>query len=123
MTGKIESNLIKRLHSLFELVVQEARSNQEFAQCLGEVLDAKVDGGSEAPRIRHRRKPPVLDPFAIFENGEKELRERLEHLDLDSLKDIVTANGMNRSKLAMRWKIEGSLVELIVEAAKTRAQR
>jgi hypothetical protein len=118
-----DARLIERLRSLVEVVVQEARSNQRFADRLGEALNANVDGASEDPRSRHRRKPPVLDPFAIYENSEQELRQSLEQLDLDGLKDIVAAHGMDRSRLAVRWKIEGRLVHLIIETVKTRARK
>ena len=118
-----DSKLIERLQALAEVIVQEARSNQRFAHRLSDALYPNGDGASEVPRSRHRRQPAVLDPFAVYDNSEQELRQSLEKLELDSLKDIVAAFGMDRSKLAMRWKIEGRLVDLIVDTVKTRAHK
>ncbi len=65
----------------------------------------------------------MLDPFTLYEIGERKLRKDLERLDVDSLKDIVAAYGMDRAKLAMRWKTESRLVDLIADSVKTRAHK
>lgn len=64
-----------------------------------------------------------MDPFALYEKGETELRRALEQLDVERLKDIVAEHGMDQARLAMRWKATPRLVELIVASVKSRAHK
>src|SRR5262249_17432711 len=72
---------------------------------------------------KHRRTPAVLDPFEEYKKGEAVLRERLTALNLDQLRDIVAQYGMDRSKLAMKWKDQGRLLDLIVSTVTSRSEK
>ena len=69
--------------------------------------------------------PPMpIDPFAAHGFGqEPELRRQLEQLDAEQLKDIIAEHGMDRAKLAMRWKTCARLIDLIVETVAARAKK
>ena len=71
----------------------------------------------------HRRAPAVLDPFAIYAEGEGALRQRLDELDTERLKDIIAEYGMDSAKLAMKWKAPRRLVELIVGTVRDRSRK
>lgn len=42
---------------------------------------------------------------------------------LDQLKDIVSENAMDSSKLALKWKSTGRLIELIVISVRSRVEK
>jgi hypothetical protein len=52
-----------------------------------------------------------------------EVRERLAALDLEQLRDIVAAGGMDRAGLAMKWKDRDRVVELIVDRVRDRSAK
>lgn len=60
----------------------------------------------------------------IYGNGGvPDLRARLGSLGIEELKDIVAEHGMDRSKLAMKWKAPDRLVDLIVDTVQQRAHK
>jgi hypothetical protein len=62
--------------------------------------------------------------MAVYrQEGEIALIRRLQELDLESLKDIVAEHGMDRSKLAMKWRKTDRLVDLIVETVSARSSK
>jgi len=115
--------LFKRIRALTKAIVEEASSNSEFAKRLGEAIGPDADTASQPLRKRHRRQPAVLDPFIQYEKGDQELRQSLERLGLENLKDIIAAYGMDRAKLAMNWKTKQRLVDLILATVKARSHK
>lgn len=113
-------NIEERLAFLFAEIQKEVRRNPDFAERIARVLDG--DGSTDLGRS-HRRTPGILDPFEVFRQGEEALRARLEGLDIEQLKDIVAEHGMDRSKLAMKWKTKDRLVSLIVSTVASRARK
>jgi hypothetical protein len=76
------------------------------------------------PRVRGGRRPPgPFDPYEIYTKGEDALRERLEACDVEQLKDIIAANGMDHDRLALRWKTPQRLIERIVETVVTQSEK
>lgn len=71
----------------------------------------------------HRRAPALFDPFAAYAQSEHMLRQRLNGLHIEQLKDMVAEHGMDSSKLAMKWKAPGRLVELIVGTVRERSRK
>ena len=115
----------ERLRALMELVIEEARSNPDFQRRLEQALAGRVvpTGAGNRRRGSHRRNPPSLDPFALYEQGEERLRDTLSDLDIELLKDIVAGYGMDRARLALRWRTPGRLIDLIVDTVKSRTQK
>ncbi len=109
---------IERIEAVFAEIVSEAKSNPEFAQRLETAL-------SGTPRMarRRRRAPGAVDPFALFAEGEDTLRQRLNELDIEQLKDIVAEHGMDQSRLAMKWRTPDRLIELIVNMVRDRSRK
>jgi hypothetical protein len=110
----------ERLASLFAEIQREVRRNPDFAERIAKALDADRP---EEPGRPHRRSPGVLDPFDLIQQGEEALKARLEGLDVEQLKDIVAEHGMDRSKLAMKWKTKDRLISLIVSIVASRARK
>lgn len=111
--------MLSKLEALFEEIVREAKENPEFASRLEESLQPKV-----APRRRGGRRPPgVLDPFAVHAEGEGRLRARLAALEIDQLKDIVAEHGMDKARLALKWRTPDRLIDLIVSTVQARLEK
>ena len=116
---------IDALRSLFDEILREARTNARFADRLATALESRTPLGSGGPSRRRggRRPAGALDPFALYQLGEEELRRRLQGLDIEQMKDIVAEHGMDSSKLAMKWKMPTRLIELIVNTVRARVEK
>ena len=77
----------------------------------------------KAAKRTRRRKPGPFDPIEIYQQQPDLLESRLEDLEVDQLKDIIAEHGMDRSRLAMRWKTKKRLVDLIIESVKNKVQK
>ena len=77
------------------------------------------------PNVRgnNRRDKAVLDPIKLTEEGDPNLRKKLERLTEKQLKDIIADYGMDPSKLAMKWKDRDRLIQLIMETSARRATK
>lgn len=115
------------MKALFDLLLDEAEKNDEFAASLSKILcnevpekDVKVNSGEK--RASNRRDKAVLDPIKLAEDGELS-DEVLSPLTDKQLKDIIADYGMDPSKLAMKWKDKERLIQLILETAFRRASK
>jgi hypothetical protein len=61
--------------------------------------------------------------MAVNREHPEELPRRLGELSVEELKDIIAEHGMDRARLARKWKAKDRLIELIVNAVKSRAQK
>lgn len=111
------------LARLVTVVAAEATRTPRFANAV--VAAVSPTGGISAkPKRAGRRAPGILDPFAIYgDAGEEGLRNRLNELDLEHLRDIVAEHGMDHDRLAMKWKDPDRVIERIVEKVVTRAAK
>jgi hypothetical protein len=132
-------NVTRQLRALFDAVVAEADRNPAFAARLADALTgldaapppamsgrapkATSTPSAAAPRKGGRRAPAALDPFAVYTQSEPALRARLGELSVDQLKDVVAEHGMDPSKLAMRWKTPGKLIDLIATTVRDRSEK
>lgn len=109
----------ERLVRLFRVIEEEVRANKEFAQRVEAALK-----GSQPPKAVSKRRDPAIDPQQIIaRNGEAGLREALSHLSTDQLKDVISAYGMDPSRLAMKWSNRERLSEHIVTTSLARAKK
>jgi hypothetical protein len=127
-------SLVPQLRALFDAIVAEAERSPAFARRLQDALAGLAAAtapaakppkaaSAAAPKRGGRRAPSALDPFAAYAEGEPTLRARLGELSVDQLKDIVAEHGMDPSKLAMRWKTPGKLIDLIATTVRDRAEK
>jgi hypothetical protein len=113
--------ILSRWKNIYAIIADEITSNADFAQKIGSVLC-----GNEAitkPNRRNRRPPAKIDPYALLEQGEDKLSNALAELSIDELKDVISANGMDSAKLAMKWKNRERLMNHITEATKRKSSR
>ena len=152
-TPPAAGDALARLEQAFLVILEAARNDPDLAERLANALAGGVArqkrGASRSrgpktasvpsaePALRAgqtrppgpppapaRRAPAVLDPYAIYEVGwEAMLRERLEALDLEQIKDIVAEHTMDPTGQALRWTELERVVELIVQAVIDRSEK
>lgn len=122
-----EVDLSRALARLAAAVAEEAAVRPSFARKLRRALRGNGSRGKDSKqrgRSRSLRRPSgVLDPFELYKLGEAHLRRELGHLEVDQLKDIIAEHGMDRDRLAMKWKTPGRLIDRIAETVKTRTSK
>lgn len=112
------------LKRVLEAVTAEAGRNPAFASSLEKALEVTPESERNLPKRPHRRSPGVIDPFSVFADaGEEGVRRSLSQLSIEQLKDVVAEHGMDRSKLAMKWKTSDRFVDLILETVATRSRK
>jgi hypothetical protein len=133
------------LANLTAVVAEEASRNAGFARRLDDVLLANRDGGTTAPQPqrklsrresgagtvvvrsqpkRARRDPGPWDPYVVYaELGESGLRQRLNELDLEQLRNIIAEHGMDTDRLAMKWRKPDRLIGRIIDRVVERAAK
>lgn len=118
--------LENKVAALFEAILVEIRRNPEFAERLATALEGLgKDIHAEVPKKGKggRRAPAVLDPVAVYQEGDAILRQRLAVLDLEQLRDIVAEYGMDPGKLVLKWKTKERVIDHIVDTAAARAKK
>lgn len=119
---------VQRISETLKLIVEavtvEAGRNPAFAASLERALEGAQGQARDQPKRPHRRAPGMIDPFAVFADaGEDGVRRSLSELSIEQLKDIVAEHGMDRSKLAMKWKTSERFIELILETVASRSRK
>lgn len=128
--GELDASLAAPFLAALEVVLAEAARTPRFARA----LQASLDGSPDRPRRgpvgesggarRGRRAPGVVDPYAILdEGGAGGLAAALQDLSVEQLKDIIAQHGMDRDRLAMKWRDPSRLIRRIVETASGRASK
>jgi hypothetical protein len=115
------------LRRLFDEIVAEAERRPDFASriaaALAESQPAATATAHPKRKGRNKRAPAILDPFDLFTKGEQSMREALQALQVDQLKDIVSQHAMDSSKLALKWRSRERLVDLIISMVRMRTEK
>ena len=104
-----------------KVIADEISFNVDFAQRISDALYENVS--ETTPNRKNRRPPAKVDPFALLEQGEDRLNEALAELSVDELKDVISENGMDTAKLALKWKDHERLEKHIIESTKRKSTR
>ncbi len=123
----MDKKLKKNMKALYEVIVDEAEKNEEFAEVLSRIFnnetpEKKTKDNTEEKRASNRRDKAVLDPIKLAEDGEL-TADMLSPLTEKELKDIVADYGMDPSKLAMKWRDKERLIQLILKTSFRRASK
>jgi hypothetical protein len=116
-------SLATTLQAFTRAVLDEAARNPEFSARLEQALGLLPKPPKATAAGKGRRAEPLINPIALAAEGEAALRDALRPLDVEQLKDIIAAHGMDPDKLAMKWKTAARLIERIVSTALVRQQK
>ena len=114
--------VLKLWKKLSTCIADEILNNEEFSKKIGALFEGE-NSSLEEPKKTNRRAPAKIDPFALFEQGIETLKTSLEALDIEELKDVVAANGMDTARLAMKWKDRDRLISHIIDMTQRRSSR
>ncbi len=114
--------VLKLWKKLSTCIADEILNNEEFSKRIGALFEGE-NSSLEEPKKTNRRAPAKIDPFALFEQGIETLKTSLEVLDIEELKDVVAANGMDTARLAMKWKDRDRLINHIIDMTQRRSSR
>ena len=114
-----------KLKRVLALLLEAAARDPKLSAALEQVLsgDSVVRETSKSRVPRNRRRPAVLDPFVVIKEGVETLRARLEQLDMDALKDIVSEYVMDPRRLVARWKDQNRVIEHILMTVNFRSKK
>ncbi|MER6151459.1 hypothetical protein [Streptomyces hirsutus] len=126
--GASDPELAGALARLLGAVASEAGRTPRFARTLSKALappePRTAPRPAERPRRSSRRAPGVIDPFAVFAEGDETgLRSCLGELSLEQLRDIISEHGMDHDRLAMKWKAPERVIDRIVERVQSRTAK
>lgn len=117
----------KQLMTIFNIVIDEMKTNKEFKKRIEDALSNKeneISNNIVEPKTKKRgRKSAVLNPNIVALQGEIVLKGELEKLDVSQLKDIISQYAMDSSKLTNRWRSKEKLINYIMEVVSNRLSK
>ncbi|MCK4793137.1 MAG: hypothetical protein KAV87_55920 [Desulfobacteraceae bacterium] len=116
-------NTSRLLNEVFNEFLKEVRANPDLSGRLGKIIEKHKSGTWKPSGRPYRRRPGAFDPMVVYRENPDKLRPQLEELSIEELKDIIAEHGMDRSKLAMKWKTKDRLIALIVTTVESRMHK
>lgn len=116
-------NTQKALKALFHEFLAEVERNDMLRAKVEGILGHSKEPVASSSKQAMRRKPGRFDPMTVHRERPADLARRLDELNEEELKDIIAEHGMDRTKLAMKWKDKQRLVDLIKTTVESRAQK
>jgi hypothetical protein len=111
------------LEGALERARARARSSPVAPPALRPIFDAPARSGTRAPSDQPATRPaPILDPVAVYAQGEQLLQDQLRALDREHLRDIALAYELVTVDAAPTLT-NAELIELIVVAARSHFAR
>lgn len=114
----------KRVKRLLSAICEEIRVNPEFSARIGKALGYESGAKEESKKRKGgRRTPAVFDPVLLAGEGEVRLRQKLEGLTVEQLKDILAEYGMDPGKKFMKLKTKQTIIDRIAEVSTSRTEK
>jgi hypothetical protein len=107
---------------LSSCIADEISNNEEFSKKIGALFEGD-SSSTVKPKKSNRRTPSKIDPFVLYDQGSATLKTSLETLNIEELKDVIAANGMDTARLAMKWKDRDRIINHIIEMTQRRSSR
>ncbi len=120
-----EKALGRLLRKLADLIVEEAESNEAFAQRLRAALSEVSPPTTARPKkTPDSPTPPLPDVHAeLASRGESEFRLWLIEQSREVLKAIIRSEDIDPTRRTAKWKDLDKLAGYITESLKSRQQR
>lgn len=117
-----DKEIAQRVARILRLLAEKIEENPDV---LKEMELSLGDIPTVSRKKEKTEEPPIdFDIFQIFaEGGEQALQQKLELLDLRTLKRIVGQHGFDPSKLAEKWRNKERLVNLIIDRVSARSDK
>lgn len=123
-------NIEKQLKSVFDVILEEIKINEEFAKRIESALAKESVVKESSPKVkvenkpkRRKKQPAEFNPNIVVTKGEDVLRGELEKLEVPQLKDIISQYAMDPAKTTNRWRSKERFIKYIIEVALTRTKK
>lgn len=118
-------DLENKLKSIFDIIVEEIKSNEKFAKRIELALEKEASTSEkvETKPKRRKKQPALLNPNIVIAKGEEVLRGELEKLEVPQLKDIISQYAMDPAKTTNKWRKKERFINYIIEVAFTRSKK
>lgn len=117
-------NLECKLKEIIEIILEEAKKNKDFEEALkGALYREKSDLVKAKTKCRIKRESAKINPLIEVEKGENDLRQKLEELNIQELKNVIYDYGLDNMKNSVRWKKKEKFVNLIIEMSKKKISK
>jgi len=113
----------KLLKAIFQELLEEMQINKELKNRITRLVDKHSDSPKKRLKRASRRQPGPFDPMEVYRQQPETLQDRLKTLDVEQLKDIIAEHGMDRNKLAMKWRTGERLINLIISTVESRSKK
>lgn len=114
----------KRIKRLLTVICEEIRVNPEFSARIGRAMGCEpVTNEVGNKRKGGRRTRAIIDPVLLASKDDKSLRQQLEVLTVEQLKDILAEYGMDPSKKYMKLKTKPKIIDRIIEVSTSRVEK
>src|SRR4051812_33611134 len=110
---------LSMIRALFGGLIEEAERDPIFASKLARALQGARR--SLPPPTSKPRAP--FDPYTVAREGEETLQKALAPLELPELRRIISEHGLDRSRLALKWKDRKRVSDHIVSTVLTRLRK
>lgn len=117
-----DKEIAKRVARVLRLLAEKIEENPDVLK----EMELSLGDIPTVSRKKEKKKEPTIDfdIFQIFaEGGKQALQQKLELLDLRTLKRIVSQHGFDPSKLAEKWRNKERLVNLIIDRVSARSDK
>lgn len=116
-----ERDFAKRAARLLKFLAKKLEEKPELLTELDPNF-MKISRPMKTKKIKQQQAE--LDIFEVYANdGKQKLREKLELLDMNTLKKIISLHSFDSSRLAEKWKNKDKLLDLIVKRVEARVQK
>jgi hypothetical protein len=113
----------KLLKEVLTELLLEIRTNSELNSRLSKIIEKNASSTRKQVIHTYRRKAGAFDPMSIFQENPEKLKVMLDDLSIEELKDIVAEQGMDRGKLAMKWRTKERFTNLIITTVESRIHK
>jgi hypothetical protein len=116
-----DREIAKRVAHILRILAGNIEENPELLKDIGLNL---VDVPVKKRKTKAEELSVEFDIFEVFaQGGEQALRQKLNPLELRTLKRIIAQHGFDSSKLAEKWRTKERLVNLIIDRVTARSDK
>jgi hypothetical protein len=111
----------KQLSSILKRIAQKIEQDEEFARLIFseiEPLFVKVKNERSKRTKQNESQHPssIPDLFSIYlQQGTEGLRQCLENFEVQMLKEMILAHGLDPARKVRRWRVKERIINFIIE--------
>ena len=115
-----DTSLIK-FKQLLRQLIKDAEKNKESRDLIRELVQLGTKRSS-SKKVINKKNIPEFNPFEYLrENGENQLYEKLNKMDVSNLITIIKNYGLDPSRKSHKWRDKEKISNFILERVKNKS--